>query len=87
LDKKFTDIEPDKLAWFCIVGKKNQFFAEQIALAWREKYARALLSRLRTCWSSLRGKFTPERSSSGVLEARWSKFFPRKSCSWRKSWA
>jgi hypothetical protein len=35
---------------------------------------------------TLRGKFAPERSSSGVLEARWSKFLPGKSCSWRKSW-
>jgi hypothetical protein len=29
-------------------------------------------------------KIRPERSSSGVL-ARWSKFLPGKSCSWRKS--
>jgi hypothetical protein len=26
----------------------------------------------------LRGKFALERSSSGVLEARWSKFHPRE---------
>jgi hypothetical protein len=36
-------------------------------------------------WSSLRRKGTQERSSSEVLEARWSKFLSRKSCSWRKS--
>jgi hypothetical protein len=50
-------------------GKKT-FFVEQIAPAWRLKYAGALLSGLRTRWSSLRGKFALERSSSIVLEAR-----------------
>jgi hypothetical protein len=41
---------------------KNQFFAEQIAPAG------ALLSGLQTPWSSLRGKFAPERSSRSTLE-------------------
>jgi hypothetical protein len=37
----------------------------------------AVLSELR--WSSFCGKGAPERSSSGVLEARWSKFLDGKS--------
>jgi hypothetical protein len=45
----------------------------------------ALLSKLRTRCSSIHGKFASERSSSGVLEARWSRFLPGQSCSWRKS--
>jgi hypothetical protein len=36
-------------------------------------------------WSNLCGKSAPERSFSGVLDERWSKFLSGKSCSWRKS--
>jgi hypothetical protein len=32
-------------------------------------------------WSRLRRKGAPERSSSGVLQASWSKPLPGKSCS------
>jgi hypothetical protein len=57
---------------------KNRFSVEQILL---QNSARAVLSELH--WSSslyLYGKGAQERSSFGVLEPRWIKLLPRKSC-------
>jgi hypothetical protein len=39
------------------------------------------------CWSSLHGKGAAEKSYSGVLGARWSKFLFGKSFYLRKFWA